>query len=89
MKYEYDTKYTCSRKIYFDINDGIVTNVSFIGGCNGNLKAISSLVNGLSVDEITDRLEGIKCGMKPTSCSDQLVKAVKEAYKKENEMKSK
>lgn len=79
MKYEYTTKGTCSQKIFFDIEDGKVHNVQFLGGCNGNLKGISSLVEGQSVDDVISRLEGIRCGMKSTSCPDQLAKALKEA----------
>ncbi len=79
MKYEYTTKGTCSQKIFFDIEDGKVHNVQFLGGCNGNLKGISSLVEGQNVDDVISRLEGIRCGMKSTSCPDQLAKALKEA----------
>lgn len=79
MKYEYTTKGTCSQKIFFDVEDGKVHNVQFLGGCNGNLKGISSLVEGQSVDDVISRLEGIRCGMKSTSCPDQLAKALKEA----------
>lgn len=79
MKYEYKTKGTCSRAILFDIEDNKVRNVQFIGGCNGNLKGIGSLVEGMDVDEVIARVEGISCGMKSTSCPDQLAKALKEA----------
>jgi uncharacterized protein (TIGR03905 family) len=79
MKYEYTTKGTCSQKIFFDVEDGKVHNVQFLGGCNGNLKGISSLVEGQNVDDVISRLEGIHCGMKSTSCPDQLAKALKEA----------
>jgi len=65
--------------IYFDIEDGKVKNVSFLGGCNGNLKGIGALVEGMDVDEVIARTEGIHCGMKGTSCPDQLAKALKEA----------
>ena len=77
MQYEYKTKGTCSRSILFDIEDGKVKNVQFIGGCNGNLKGISSLVEGMSIDEVIARVEGITCGMKSTSCPDQLAQALK------------
>ena len=87
MKYDFDTRYTCARHISFDIHDGIVTNVKFTGGCNGNLKAIASLVDGMTVEQVAQKCEGITCGFKPTSCSDQLVKALKEARQKELEMK--
>lgn len=79
MQYEYKTKGTCSQRILFEINDGIVNNVEFIGGCNGNLKGISKLVEGMPVDEVIEKIEGIHCGFKTTSCPDQLAKALKEA----------
>jgi len=79
MHYEYDTTGTCSRKIIFDVNNNIVSNVSFEGGCNGNLKAISKLVEGMEVDKLESILLGNTCGMRGTSCADQLAKAVREA----------
>ena len=79
MQYTYQTRGTCSRQINFEIEDGKVVSVEFIGGCNGNLKGISSLVKGMDVDEVIARLEGTTCGMKPTSCPDQLATALKEA----------
>ena len=72
------TRGTCSREIHFDIKDNKLTNVSYVGGCNGNLKGIGKLVEGMDVDEAITRLDGITCGMKPTSCPDQLAKALKE-----------
>ena len=78
MQYEYTTKGTCSRQILFDVEDGKVKNVQFIGGCNGNLKGIAALVEGLSVEEVISRIEGITCGMKSTSCPDQLAQALKQ-----------
>ena len=80
MNYTYKTSGTCSTQIHFDINDDVITNVSFDGGCNGNLKAISKLVDGMKVEEIEDKLLGNSCGFKPTSCADQLAKAVRKAY---------
>lgn len=77
--YQYKTKGTCSQMIYFDIEDGKVKNVEFVGGCNGNLKGIGQLVEGMDVDTVISRLEGTICGMKPTSCPDQLAKALKQA----------
>ncbi len=74
----YKTRGTCSREIHFDIKDNKLTNVSYVGGCNGNLKGIGKLVEGMDVDEAITRLDGITCGMKPTSCPDQLAKALKE-----------
>lgn len=84
MRHTYTTKGTCSRQISFDLEGNIVKNVEFIGGCNGNLKAISSLVEGLTVEEIENRVRGIKCGFKTTSCSDQLAIAVRSAFDSEN-----
>ena len=82
MQFEYKTKGTCSQHILFEIEDNKLKNVQFIGGCNGNLKGISSLVEGMDVDQIIARLEGTTCGMKATSCPDQLAQALKQA--KEN-----
>ena len=79
MQYEYNTKGTCSRQIIFDIEDGKVKNVQYIGGCNGNLKGIGKLVEGMDAQEVITRLEGTTCGMKNTSCPDQLAKALKQA----------
>ena len=77
MHYEYKTKGTCSQKILFDIEDGKVFNVEFISGCNGNLQGIGRLVEGMDVQEVIDRSGGIRCGMKPTSCPDQLATALR------------
>ena len=82
MHYEYRTSGTCSQKIFFDIEDGKLINVKYLGGCNGNLQGISALVEGMEVDEVINRIEGIRCGMKNTSCPDQLAKALKEALGK-------
>jgi len=79
MQYEYKTKGTCSQRILFDIEDGKVKNVQYIGGCNGNLKGIGALVEGMEVAEVITRLSGTTCGMKATSCPDQLAQALKEA----------
>ena len=79
MSYEYKTQGTCSQRIFFDIEDGKVKNVQFQGGCNGNLKGIGSLVEGMDAQEVISRLEGTTCGMKATSCPDQLAKALKQA----------
>jgi uncharacterized protein (TIGR03905 family) len=78
MQYEYKTRGTCAQRIYFDIVDGKVCNVQFLGGCNGNLKGISALVEGMDATEAVARIEGIRCGMKSTSCPDQLARAIKE-----------
>ena len=74
----YKTRGTCSSQINYEIEDGIVTSVSYVGGCNGNLKGISSLVVGMKVEDVIEKLQGIKCGFKSTSCPDQLAVALKE-----------
>ena len=79
-RYDYNTSGTCSQLISFDINGDIISNVSFVGGCNGNLKAISKLVNGWTVDKIEEYLKGNICGRRNTSCADQLAVAVRKAY---------
>ena len=77
MKLSYKTNGVCSRTITADIEDGKVYNLRFEGGCNGNTKGISALVEGMETEEVIRRLEGIKCGFKGTSCPDQLAKALK------------
>lgn len=84
MRYTYKTKGTCSIEINFDINDNIITNISFLGGCNGNLKAIAKLVDGMTVEEIEEKLKGNICGRRDTSCADQLAKAVRAAKESMN-----
>jgi len=79
----YTTKGVCSRKIYVTVDDNVVKEVKFEGGCAGNTKGVAALSVGMTVDEVVDRLEGIRCNFKPTSCPDQLAKALKE-YKKNN-----
>ena len=76
MHYEYNPQGVCSKKIEFDIVDGKLSNVKYTGGCDGNLKAVSKLVEGMEVEEVIKRCKGIKCGFKNTSCTDQLVKAL-------------
>ena len=71
-------------EIDFDLDGDVVSNIEFIGGCNGNLKAISKLVDGFTVEQIEDKLLGNTCRMKPTSCADQLAKAVRKAYNEQN-----
>ena len=78
MEFNYKTKGTCSREITFEVENGKVKNVQFFGGCNGNLKGIGALVEGMEIDEVIARVEGIHCGMKSTSCPDQLAQALKE-----------
>ncbi len=80
MAYTYKTKGTCSSKIELELDGNIVRNVKFTGGCPGNLLAIPKLVEGLTVEEIETRLSGIRCGVKDTSCGDQLAKACRQAY---------
>ena len=80
MKYTYKTNGVCAVQINFDINGDKITNVEFIGGCNGNLKAISKLVDGMSVSEIENKLKGNTCNRKTTSCADQLAVAVRKAF---------
>ncbi len=79
MHHTYKTKGTCSQIIDFDLENGIITNVKFTGGCNGNLKGIAKLAENMPADELVSKLSGIKCGFKSTSCPDQLSMAVKEA----------
>ena len=78
---EFITSGVCARKINFDIVDGKVRNVSFLGGCNGNLKAISKLIEGMDANKVVEILKGNTCGARNTSCADQLAKAIEEALK--------
>ena len=78
--YDYITQGTCSKMISLDLDGSTVHNVSFFGGCDGNLKAVPILVEGMTVEEIEQKLGGVQCGRRPTSCADQLAKAVREAY---------
>ena len=78
----YTTKGVCSRSIEITVEDGIVSSVKYNGGCSGNTQGVAALVAGMSVDEVISRLEGIKCGFKPTSCPDQLATALKEHFSK-------
>jgi len=80
MKFTYKTNGVCSRSIDIEIEDNKVVDISFIGGCNGNLKGIAALTKGMSIDEVIERLENIKCGFKNTSCPAQLAEALK-SYK--------
>ncbi len=80
--YKYRTRGVCPMEINFTLNGDVVTDISFLGGCNGNLKAISKLCDGMTVGEIESKLKGNTCGMKPTSCADQLAIAVRQAYDK-------
>lgn len=78
MTYTYKTKGTCSSHIELDVEDGIIKEVAFWNGCNGNLQGISRLVKGMQVEQVITLLEGIRCGMRPTSCPDQLCQALHE-----------
>lgn len=78
MTYEYTPQGVCSRKMLIEIEDGVLTDLKVIGGCNGNLQGISALVKGMKIDEVIRRLDGINCNMKGTSCPDQLARALKE-----------
>lgn len=80
MQYEYKTHGTCASKILLDVEDGIVKSVRFIGGCSGNTQGVAKLVEGMPVDEVITRLKGIRCGMKQTSCPDQLAQALAEIH---------
>jgi uncharacterized protein (TIGR03905 family) len=82
MHFEYKTKGTCSTRILFDVEDGKLRNLSFINGCNGNLQGLGRLTEGMDVDEVIAKLGGIRCGGKPTSCPDQLAKALEKAKEK-------
>lgn len=81
--HQYKTRGTCSSMITFDIEDGILKNVCFTGGCNGNLKGIAKLTEGMNAKEVAERIKGVKCGFKNTSCPDQLALAIEEALKQE------
>ena len=80
MRYEYKTENTCSQIISFDIDGNVITNIEFYTGGNGNLKAIAKLLEGATVEEIEEKLLGNTCGRRPTSCTDQLARAVRKAY---------
>lgn len=82
MKFSYKTRGVCSNTIHFEIENNILKNVSYDGGCNGNLQGIGALVEGMDVDEVIRRVKGIRCGYKETSCPDQLAKALEGAKAK-------
>ena len=82
MQFEHRNKGTCSQAVRFELDGNIVKNVQFLGGCHGNLQGIGRLVEGMDADEVIARLQGVRCGMKQTSCPDQLAKALLEAKKK-------
>ena len=84
MEYTHRTQGVCSSLIKFDLNGNVVTNISFTGGCNGNLKAVSKLCDGKTVEYIEEKLKGNTCGFRPTSCADQLARAVRKALDESN-----
>lgn len=84
MKHIYKTKGTCSTHILVDVEKGKVNEVEFVGGCNGNLQGICKLVEGMTTQDVCERLEGIHCGKRDTSCPDQLCKAIEEALSLES-----
>ena len=79
MQYIYETKGTCSRKIFFELDGNKIVNVQFEGGCNGNTQGLAKMVCGRDVEEVVSKLKGVKCGFKPTSCPDQLAVALEQA----------
>ncbi len=83
MEHTYTTRGTCSRQITFELDGNRVKNIHFVGGCDGNLKAVSKLADGMTVEQIESMLRGNTCGPRPTSCADQLAIAVQQAYDKE------
>ncbi len=82
MDYTYKTKGTCSQIIQFEITDNKVYNVQFVGGCSGNTQGVARLIEGMDVNEVISRLDGIRCGFRPTSCPDQLATALKQVTSK-------
>ncbi len=83
MVYKYTTKGTCARSIQFELDGETVKNIRFEGGCNGNLKGIGAIVDGMKAEDVIKKLEGIRCGFKTTSCPDQLAKALRKAVENE------
>ena len=88
MEYKFTPQNVCPIEITFDIDDDVITNIRFMGGCNGNLKAISKLIDGWTVDQIEEKLRGNICGRRPTSCADQLAAAVRQAYNETHDEKA-
>ena len=84
MEHVYFTQGVCSQEIHFDLDGDQVRNIRFVSGCPGNLSAISKLADGMTVDAIEEKLKGNRCGIKNTSCADQLARAVRKAYNEEN-----
>lgn len=88
MKYDFSPKGVCARRLEFELDGDIVKNVRFKGGCNGNLKALAALTEGMTVDQVREKLQGITCGLKNTSCSDQLAQALAKAQEIEKKKAS-
>ena len=88
MKYDFSPKGVCARRLELELDGDIVKNVRFMGGCNGNLKALAALTEGMTVDQVCERLKGITCGLKNTSCSDQLAQALAKAQEIEKKKAS-
>ena len=76
MEFTYMPRGVCSRQFNFEVEDGIIKSVEIIGGCHGNLQGISKLITGMQVNDVIERLKGIRCGLKPTSCPDQIARAL-------------
>ena len=83
MQHEYKTRGVCASKILFDLDGDTVKNIRFVGGCNGNTQGVARLAEGMKLDEVVARLKGVHCGMKPTSCPDQLAQALLAAKEQE------
>lgn len=84
MKHQYIPTGTCSRRIDIELTDGVITSLAFEGGCNGNLQGICALARGLRPEQVIDRLAGLTCGSKNTSCPDQLARALRQAAEAES-----
>lgn len=83
MQHEYKTRGVCASKILFDLDGDTVKNIRFVSGCNGNTQGVARLAEGMKIDEVVARLKGVHCGMKPTSCPDQLAQALLAAKEQE------
>ena len=81
MQFEYKTKGTCSRAVIVDVEDGVITDCQFVGGCSGNTQGVAALVIGMKTEDAISKIKGIKCGFKPTSCPDQLALALEESVR--------
>ena len=87
MNYTYKTHNVCASQINFDIDGDIISNISFKGGCNGNLNGIGILIKGMNINDIVSKLSGLHCGSRPTSCPDQLTKGIEAYLRAKNEIK--